>query len=235
MKVYVCGDTHCPIDISKLNSKNWPYQRNLTKDDVLVVLGDFGLLWAPKWDNEELYWAKWLTKKNCTVCFVDGNHCNFDRVYALPEDTFHGGKVGVAYEDKNGRILHLKRGEIFTFDTKKVFVMGGAQSTDKASRTEGISWWWEERPSITEENYAIDNLESIGNQVDIILTHTCPNAVLHYMIHSIYEDRDSTRDFLDWIWKNVEFKQWHFGHLHTHQTYLNKFTCHYNNMPERLI
>ena len=47
-RIFLTGDTHIPIDISKLNSKNFPEGKNLTKDDYVIVLGDFGLLWNYK-------------------------------------------------------------------------------------------------------------------------------------------------------------------------------------------
>ena len=34
-----------PIDISKLSTKNFKAQKKLTRDDYVIVLGDFGLLW----------------------------------------------------------------------------------------------------------------------------------------------------------------------------------------------
>lgn len=233
-KVYVCGDTHIPIDISKLNTTNWPCQSELDKTDTLIILGDFGLLWEREWSKEELYWAKWLTKNNCTICFIDGNHENFDRINSLSDDIFHGGKVGVAYEDDNGRILHLKRGEIYTFGSKTVFTMGGALSIDKDGRTDGITWWKEEQPSIIETNSAIDNLISVDKKVDFILTHTCPNDISNLIVRSCKEI-DSTRSFHDWVQKNIEFEKWYFGHFHTHGMYKDKFFCLCNEPPMRIL
>lgn len=41
MSIYITGDTHIPHDISKLSTKNWPIQRKLSKDDYLIVCGDY--------------------------------------------------------------------------------------------------------------------------------------------------------------------------------------------------
>ena len=43
--IFLTGDTHIPIDVSKLNTKNFPEQKNLTSDDYVIILGDFGLYW----------------------------------------------------------------------------------------------------------------------------------------------------------------------------------------------
>lgn len=42
--IYITGDTHCSIDIRKLNIKNFPEQRNMTKSDYVIIAGDFGVI-----------------------------------------------------------------------------------------------------------------------------------------------------------------------------------------------
>jgi len=85
MKVFITGDTHIPHDIHKLNSRNFPKGKSLTKDDVVIVLGDFGLLWNNIPDKEELWWTNWLNSQPWTTLFVDGNHENFYRLNQLPQ------------------------------------------------------------------------------------------------------------------------------------------------------
>ena len=41
MKVFVTGDIHGAKDIHKLNSKNFIEASFLTKDDFLIITGDF--------------------------------------------------------------------------------------------------------------------------------------------------------------------------------------------------
>ena len=43
--LFVTGDLHGDHDWSKLNTENFPIQKELTKDDYVVVLGDFGAVW----------------------------------------------------------------------------------------------------------------------------------------------------------------------------------------------
>lgn len=52
MAVFITGDTHCPIDIKKLNFKNFPQGKNLTKDDYVIICGDFGGVWNGKRSDE---------------------------------------------------------------------------------------------------------------------------------------------------------------------------------------
>jgi len=51
--IYITGDLHGEIEISKLNAKNFPQQKLLDKEDYVIITGDFGLVF----DNskEELF------------------------------------------------------------------------------------------------------------------------------------------------------------------------------------
>ena len=86
----------------------------------------------------------------------------------LPLVEMFGSKVGKV----NDSVYHLKRGEVYNIDGKKFFVMGGAESTDKASRVEHISWWKEEIPSAEEVNLMSNELDGVNWTVDYLLTHT---------------------------------------------------------------
>lgn len=45
MKLFVTGDIHAGLDIEKISPKKFPENRLLTKDDLVIVAGDFGLPW----------------------------------------------------------------------------------------------------------------------------------------------------------------------------------------------
>ncbi|MCK5017956.1 MAG: metallophosphoesterase, partial [Candidatus Peribacteraceae bacterium] len=110
MSVYVCGDTHFGYDDWKLNNRNWPLQKDLTKDDYLIITGDFGLLWDAEPTKQEIFNTKVLANRKFTTLFVDGNHENFTRLDALEEIDMFGGKVGKVCDS----IYHLKRGYVYT-------------------------------------------------------------------------------------------------------------------------
>ncbi len=245
-KVFVCGDTHGDHDIHKLTMAEWPLQKELTKDDVLIILGDYGGLWyhpENKKHKRDKYWNEWLADKNCTVCFIDGNHENFDLVDALPIEEKWGAEVGVL-ETKKGNIYHLKRGMIYNICDKKIFTFGGAQSQDKEHRSEGISWWSREQPNQEEMNFGLDNLKSHNNKVDYILTHTCSTQVgndILMMNYSPYGEQPSMDKITDPLCKyfdeiefNVSFEGWSFGHFHK-DIKIGKISCHYNGEPEELL
>jgi hypothetical protein len=59
----------------RFNTDIFPEQKDMTKDDYVIVCGDFGI-----WDDSKRkrYWLKWLDEKPFTTLFVDSNHENFD-------------------------------------------------------------------------------------------------------------------------------------------------------------
>ena len=89
--IFLTGDIHGNIDIKKLNTKNFPEQRNLTKNDVLIILGDFGL--NNKNVKQEKHFLDWLENKSFTVLFVDGNHEEFPVLNSYPVVEIYGGKA----------------------------------------------------------------------------------------------------------------------------------------------
>ena len=219
--IYLTGDTHIPIDISKLNMKQFPEQKDLTRDDYLIILGDFGLYWHE--DREYAYWRKWLQEKPFTVLWVDGNHENHDWIARMPVSEWHGGHVHA-----DGNIIHLMRGQIYYIDGKRFFVMGGAASTDKEHRQDGISWWPQEVPSFQDVEVALDNLENEKWKVDYVLTHTCPTNIINPMFH-VPPTSDSATKFLQEVYWRIKFKKWYFGHWHVDHNY-GKFCCVYDNI-----
>lgn len=133
MTVYVTGDVHGRAEYgsSRFAFKNWPLGRTLTRDDAVIVAGDFGFVWDGS--NAEKYWLDWFESKPWTTCFVDGNHENHHALAGLPVREWNGGFVHAA----RPHVLHLMRGEVFDIDGLTVLAMGGAASNDRKCRKEG--------------------------------------------------------------------------------------------------
>ena len=74
-QVYVTGDTHSNFKRFSLDS--FPEQREMTRDDHVIICGDFGLVWDAGGESKsEQYWLNWLEEKSYTTLFIDGNHDN---------------------------------------------------------------------------------------------------------------------------------------------------------------
>lgn len=226
--MFVTGDLHGYTDISKLNSKRFPKNRDLTKENYVIVAGDFGLIWDNK--NDELYWRKWLSRKNFTTLFIDGNHENFEMLESFPVEHWKGGKI----HRINEHIIHLMRGQVFTIKGYKIFTFGGAQSHDKEYRKENINWWPREMPSAEEFLEGLENLEQHNWNVDFVITHTCPSSTLKLLNDSqdtgIEEDKLS--QYLEHIKERLTYRRWYFGHFHRDILFLNNQRLIYNTIEE---
>lgn len=204
--IYITGDTHIPVDIQKLSTNRFPEQKEMTKNDYVIICGDFGGVWDGS--NEEKYWLKWLKSKNFTTLFIDGNHENFDMLYNLPVVEFGGSYV---HKIDDG-IYHLLRGEVYNISNKNFFVFGGASSHDKEYRTEGKNWWKNELPNDAEYKNAIKNLKNNNFKFDYVITHSAPTSV-QKEIAPDYEINQLT-EFLENLKNNITCKKWFFGHYH---------------------
>ena len=124
--IYITGDTHADFK-HRFNMDNFPEQREMTKDDYVIICGDFGGVWNVGQESKnEKHWLDWFEERSYTLLFVDGNHENFDRLNSYPVKEWHGGKI----HELRPHVLHLMRGQVFEIDEKKIFTFGGASSHD---------------------------------------------------------------------------------------------------------
>ncbi len=205
--IYVTGDLH--------GSSQQLFEREermelRTKNDILIVAGDFGFIW--KNDFAEKLILDVLSYKPYTLCFIDGNHENFPAIYKYPEEEWNGGKVHKIRDN----VLHLQRGQVFEIEGKKIYTFGGALSTDRFFHKKDVSYWDEEIPSPEEIEEGRRNLAKHNNCVDYIITHTLPSSVktlMNFPPQETDEDKPFT-DFLDEVRVNVTYKKWYAGHFH---------------------
>lgn len=209
-RIFITGDTHADYDWNKLTTKSFPEQKKLTKDDYVIIAGDFGGVFLL--DRTDKYIQKNYNERNFTTLFVDGNHENHDALDAYPVEEWHGGKIHKIADS----VFHLMRGQVFEIGGKMFFTMGGAESTDKQYRKEGRSWWAREMPSIDEYEEAVINLEKHSGKVDYVITHCAPEATLCAlnMPDMYFRSVNELTSFFDTIAQTILFKDWYFGHYH---------------------
>ncbi|MEK3658879.1 metallophosphoesterase family protein [Paenibacillus sp. FSL F4-0236] len=209
--IYITGDIHGSISVgSRFNTKNFPQGKKLTKQDYVIIVGDFGLLWAN--DREDLFWLKWLTNKPWTTLFIDGNHENFNLLEDYPISEWNGGKV----HHITPSIIHLMRGQVFEIEDKKFFTFGGAASHDKEYRKPDKSWWEREMPSEDEYKEGLDSLNMNYWVVDYVLTHTCSYDALEWISqrYGVHMEIDQMHKYFNEIKSKLEYQKWFFGHFH---------------------
>lgn len=250
-RVYVTGDCHA--DFHKFSTDNFPEQKELTKEDFVIICGDFGGVWSDT--NEERYWLNWLSRKKFTTLFVDGNHENFDRLYSNEFKTvdFCGGKAHRIRKN----IFHLIRGNVYDICGKKFFAFGGASSHDikdgilnledfadlremvkiynnltrqgKMLRINHISWWKEEMPSEDEMVFGFETLKECDNTVDFVVSHCCPQHIASIFSHGQYKPDKLTSYFND-VAERVNFSKWFFGHYHNDVAVSDKYIMLYHQI-----
>lgn len=226
-RIFVTGDTHGDMDIRKLNQRNFPAQRELTKEDYLIIAGDFGNVWygtrqiaatnpdyeIPPQHRSEVgkddYQLKWFESRNYTTLFVDGNHENHALLASYPVEQWKGGKVHRIMPT----VIHLMRGQVYEIGGKTFFAMGGASSNDKEYRRENVSWWPGELPDEAECEEALANLARCDFKVDYVITHCIGNHMMQ-MIGEDAKAHDRLTAFLDELEERLEYRQWFFGHFH---------------------
>ena len=231
--IYITGDTHCDIDISKINTQNWPEQKILTKDDYLIICGDVALRWYDTQPDgtlnpQDKYIINWYEQKPFTTLFIDGNHENHSALSEYPITEWNGGKV----HQISNSIYHLMRGQVFDINGKTFFTMGGATSIDRYARKENVSWWAAEMPSQEELEEGITNLEKYNFNVDYIITHCCGTSLIPMLC--LGGDSDTLTNYFDHIEFDfgLKFKHWYFGHYHRDRKLDDKHTCLYQKIEK---
>lgn len=228
--IYITGDVHAQY--GRFSNKHFPQQKELTKEDTVLICGDFGV---QQEIPEHKHWMDWLEQRNFTTAFIDGNHCDFDLLETLPQARWKEGAVHVIRPS----VLHMMRGQIFTVDGLTFFVMGGAASHDISGgilepgdpllrqkkkwlklrgedyRIHHVTWWEQELPSREECEQAERNLEACHWRVDYVVTHCAPASIQDMLTGEDGEyPQNYFTEFLERVKNRLEFKRWYFGHYH---------------------
>ena len=229
-KIFITGDTHGGFQ-RLFNFQDFD-QNDLTRDDYLIICGDFGGVWDGGGRDKKVIDS--LGRLKYTVLFVDGNHENHFSLNNYPIEEWHGGYVHRISDN----ILHLCRGQVFNIYGKKFFTFGGAASHDISDgildpadpdfkkkylklyhnpmamfRILGVSWWAEEMPNNKEYNVGISNLEKVDYKVDYIISHCPPSSAILYFGKGTYKT-DKLSDYLEKIYQKVQPKAFYCGHIH---------------------
>lgn len=243
-KIFITGDCHGTY--TKLGYKFFPEGRTLTKDDYVIICGDFGF-----WDDsaEQKYWMDWLEARPFSILWVDGNHENFDLLNAMPVEEWHGGNVHFIRPS----VIHLMRGQMFNIGGKRFFTFGGARSHDieggilelddpqlktKMKRLRGrelqfrinhLSWWKEEMPTDAEKELGLKTMDDAGWETDYIITHCCSTRLQNRKGGC---SADPLTDYFSTIQTLCSYKHWFFGHYHVSENWGPKETCLYHDIIE---
>ena len=247
--IFITGDCHGNVE--RFMNSTFPEQQCMTKNDYIIICGDFGLVWNYSGESEEeKYWLNWLDSRNFTTLFVDGNHENFERLNKYPVEEWNGGKV----HKIRSSVMHLMRGELFEIGGKSFFTFEGAASHDiedgildmdedgkwkittiqwmemgKRFRIRNLDWWDRELPSSEEIEHGLKNLKNKEYKVDYVITHCAPQTIVSSSL-TRQDTPNILTNYFDELAHRVKFKKWFFGHYHGDKTIFGKFELLYERM-----
>ena len=203
--IFITGDIHGDRD----RLSRWRL-RKLQEGDTLIICGDFGFLWDDS--KAEQSYLQNLGKRKYNICFIDGTHENFNLLNNYEISQWNGGKVHKIYGD----LYHLMRGQIFEIEGKKIFTMGGGESSDVDIRRDVNAWSKDEIPTQEELLEGAENLEVAGYDMDVIVTHEPPLKVKSFLNLNDNEMLRVTalNAYFEELSEHCKFKKWFFGSLH---------------------
>ena len=186
-KILIAGDLH--NEFSRLNALIARKKPNL-----VICTGDFGYWpdapWAAPLENIKPQGAK--------ILWCDGNHENHWRLRDREKDEIVPD------------VIYMPRGSTYDLpDGRTIMFMGGADSIDKHNRKEGVTWFKEETIQ-TNDLYDLPQVD-----VDIFITHTCPEELVNELrIEYPEKGLEPSNTALSELWKIYKPNLWFFGHWH---------------------
>ena len=228
-KFYITGDKHGAFG----KVKKFCRDMGTRKNDVLIILGDTGFNYYGDERDDKL--KQELSEQNITLFCLHGNKENRpENVGTYGIRNFCGGKV--YYEPRYPNIYFAIDGETYTFEGKRYMAVGGAHSVDKMRCLDkGLPFFEDEMPSDAVKAAVEQELESMGNSIYGMLTHTCPLKYLpvemfmstrqsaeirrkprkakHKKLFKPDIDR-STEEWLDSLEEKLDYNVWFCGHYH---------------------
>ena len=226
MSVYITGDIHGGLGrISDLKY----FCIDHPDIEWIICLGDVGLNYYGKGNDQEEYIKKRAGEIPAKMFCIHGNH------ERRPSETEGYQEIEVTDGAIRGPMLwspeHPNQyfaidGAIYVIQTSErtlnALVCGGAYSVDKYYRLQRgwpLLWFEDEQPS--ELIKGVVRLMASQNQIDIMLTHTCPlrfepkELFLDFIDQSTVDT--STEEFFDDLYEQFPANQkpmWYFGHFH---------------------
>lgn len=212
-----CGDIHG--ELKKLVYK-LVIQLNITNADV-IILGDFGVGFDKELDNIYNRVEKRLEKNNINLHTIRGNHD--DPSFFINPKNYP-------------RLEFLEDHKIYNISGRKIYTIGGANSTDiedrleenkKRERKHKLMCWWE--GETIEKKY-----EDLPGRVDIIISHEAPlcfepvvrkDFLPDYQLKNIVE----SRKYLNYVLESINTDYWFYGHYH------KSYSGSYNNIVYRCL
>lgn len=206
-------------------------QKELTKDDWVILLGDSGLnYWINKSDRMADM-KQQFANIPCNIFVIRGNHEEraetMEAMYPNQwEDLILDDEIFglVRRELKYPNIFYaLDMPWVYRINNYSALVIPGAYSVDKYYRLKRKYNWFDSEQLTEEEKVIGKNLALFSNHYDFILSHTCPieyepTDLFLPMIDQTTVDK-SMELYLSEINQLTNSNFWLFGHYHANRVY----------------
>lgn len=166
-------------------------------------VGDLG--W---WESEKPHFEAWGRKAKRKLYWVRGNH----------EDMRMFPVYSAEPVELCENIVYVPGGYVLELDGKRIGCLGGGASVDKAWRTPGRDWFFEENILLEEEERAM-----AWGHVDLMVTHAPPQHVIerHFPRENLvrywgldYSWTDQNAVIVGKVWANSGRPPIICGHMH---------------------
>lgn len=228
--VFVLGDVHGDdFEVYERVSMLFD-ESDIRRGDTIIWLGDVGISYG--YIRKQMLDA--LEETGCdydlTHVIIRGNHdTRYIRDIKFGVFSAYGDAYETTWCDGPATVLesypHIvflaDEGGLYRIKGLNTLVIPGAYSVDKNYRLT-YSWPWE-----PEEQLTLDELDKIielscMSDIDIVLSHTCPDSWKEYMGEFLMDGLDQSKvdntmeKALNTVWYNVmpTCKEWWFGHFH---------------------
>ena len=209
----ITGDLHANIS----RFKNLPKEDQEDENLGIIILGDSGFNYTM--DVNDSHLKNTLDKRyKFTLYCLRGNHEARPQNVQGMKLVYDENVCGEVYmQDKWPKIRYFKDWGVYTIDSYKVAVVGGAYSVDKFYRLQNNLRWFEDEQLDTDE--MIHCTRDFTNlKVDVVLTHTCPKSwePTDMFLPSINQSKvdKSMELFLEELAQVFDWNCWLFGHYH---------------------
>lgn len=229
MSVYLLGDIHGDWRTVTYLCKN------LTKNDIVIQLGDHGINYYGTGQDDNL--KKKIAKLNCTFIFLTGNHdrraSNFKN-YSLTKIEKNGIKGNFYYNGSYPNQLFCPMFGIMEIENNKMLILSGSYSVDKWYRLQNGWNWFEDEQLLEDEKIEVLELIEKENTFDYVLSHTCPYKYqpTHLFLDGI--DQSSVDNSMEYFLQDVEsqinYNHWFFGHFHNTEKCWDRGTMIYEDL-----
>lgn len=192
-------------------------------ETAIIILGDAGVnFYLNKTDNKR---KAFLNEYGYSFYLVRGNHeerpqniSTMERIYDDIVDN------EIYYEPEYPNIRYFIDGYIYKINGYNMLVIGGAYSVDKDYRLtnfmhkDGWCGWFAQEQLSEEEMSIISLMYKDREDIDFVLSHTCPFSwqPTDLFLGSIDQSKvdDSMELWMENLKNEMKWKYWLFGHYH---------------------